>query len=709
MNPDGKNNTAPPDEQKEDSLLTADGGSDRQFRDPEGHADPWNASRPDVPPGETYDGPGTEERQDNPLPDVTFSADFSRNGVIDREPAAVADGGMSDGPAAPLPQDAPQQGGKDKPKKFQLKQFPWENYVLRLFSAWCLSAFFFCVMNNGSLSLDVAAKTSIVTFAVVFALNFGLLSLLRLIRRRSVRMDAAMLAASFSLFAFFTVLQADSWYYSLGLSAVAALFVWYCVRKGWLRLKNPFSVAKKRGAAALMCGVFVLIVGVAAVTRYKSFTAPNYDFGIFCQMFYNMRKSLQPFTTSERDMLLSHFAIHLSPIFYVLLPLYSLFPSPVTLELVQPLILGSAVLPVMLLAKHFGLSNTRTALVCFMALFHPAVVSGTNYDLHENCFLLPLLLWVFYFFETQRPVAMAVFTVLTLTVKEDAAVYIVFFALFALFGKSRPWTAAAMAFGAILYFLCALYYLTVYGNGVMANRYENYLPMGGTLVDVVKNVLVAPGYVFTQLFVDKQAGYAAKMLFLLQMFVPLAFAPFAVKKVSRLLLLLPMVLMNLMTVYPYQYDIGFQYHFGVLAFLIYLSVLNLAEMPKVKAKTFLAIGAALTALLFTASAIPRAMHFITKYTRNSADYAVMNEALEQIPDDASVICSTYLLPKLCARDEIYEDWYHVTDENEDADYVILDMRYDYSEYRQQYEELGYTNVRIVSNGNTPLLCIMQRE
>ena len=29
-----------------------------------------------------------------------------------------------------------------------------------------------------------------------------------------------------------------------------------------------------------------------------------------------------------------------------------------------------------------------------------------------------------------------------------------------------------------------------------------------------------------------------------------------------------MVLMNLMPVYPYQYDIGFQYHFGVTAFLV---------------------------------------------------------------------------------------------------------------------------------------------
>ena len=674
MSPTEKTNTAPSDEIRDDNPLPADDSNDGSFQETADHTGQWNTGSMGTP--------------------QTITAVGGRDTVLSCEEQTIR---------------LDQKDLRKLRRAGRLKQFKWEDCILRLFSAWCLTAFFFCIMNGGALSLATAANTSIFTFAAVFALSFVLLSLIRLIRRRSERMDAAMLAVCFSLYAFFTVLQADSWYYNLGLAAVAALLMWYFGKKGYLRLKNPVSGVKKWAIAAILFGVFVLIVGASAVTRYKSFTAPNYDFGIFCQMFYNMRKSLQPFTTSERDMLLSHFAIHVSPVFYVLLPLYCLFPSPVTLELAQPLILGSAVLPAMLLAKHFGLSNARTVLVCFIALFHPAVVSGTNYDLHENCFLLPLLLWVFYFFETERPVGLAIFTVLTLMVKEDAAVYIVFFALFVLFGRGRPWTASLLACGAILYFLGAVYYLTVYGNGVMSSRYENYLPAGGSLIDVVKNVLIAPGYVFTQLFVDKGGDYEAKMLFLLQMFVPLAFAPFAVKKVSRLLLLLPMVLMNLMTVYPYQYDIGFQYHFGVLAFLIYLSVMNLADLPKPKAKTFLAISAAVTALLFTASAVPRAMHFITKYTANSADYAVMNEALEQIPDDATVICSTYLLPKLCARDEIYEDWYHVTDENEDADYVILDLRYDYSEYREKYEDLGYTDIRIVSNGDTPLLCIMQRK
>ena len=137
--------------------------------------------------------------------------------------------------------------------------------------------------------------------------------------------------------------------------------------------------------------------------------------------------------------------------------------------------------------------------------------------------------------------------------------------------------------------------------------------------------------------------------------------------------------------------------------------MNLGEMSPPTAKKFLGVSAAVTAVLFAVAAFPRSTYYFSKYFSNRDDYAVMNEALAEIPDDATVICSTYLLPHLCERDEIYEDWYHQTDETEDADFVILDMRYNYAEYREKYEALGYTDIRIVSNGDTPLLCVMQRE
>ena len=76
-------------------------------------------------------------------------------------------------------------------------------------------------------------------------------------------------------------------------------------------------------------------------------------------------------------------------------------------------------------------------LLAGVSLFHPAVAGGTNYDFHENCFLLPLLLWLFFFFEKGRTGPVFLFAALVLCVKEDAAVYIAFFALFAILDRGR--------------------------------------------------------------------------------------------------------------------------------------------------------------------------------------------------------------------------------------------------------------------------------
>ena len=59
-------------------------------------------------------------------------------------------------------------------------------------------------------------------------------------------------------------------------------------------------------------------------------------------------------------------------------------------------------------------------MVLIYALF-PAISTGCFYDIHENCFLAPLLLWLFYFFEKEKWIPMYISALLVLAVKEDAA------------------------------------------------------------------------------------------------------------------------------------------------------------------------------------------------------------------------------------------------------------------------------------------------
>lgn len=69
----------------------------------------------------------------------------------------------------------------------------------------------------------------------------------------------------------------------------------------------------------------LVFTALAMAMRYYKLSTPAFDFGIFAQMFENMKDGLGPVTTVERNYELSHFAVHFSPAYYLMLPFYMLF------------------------------------------------------------------------------------------------------------------------------------------------------------------------------------------------------------------------------------------------------------------------------------------------------------------------------------------------------------------------------------------------
>ncbi len=585
----------------------------------------------------------------------------------------------------------------------KIEEKPIDTLVMRLFSSWCISSFgFLFAAGSRFSSMEAFTKFSIVQFAAVFAAVFAVITVAAVLTKK--RFDRRLLAVTFCIYAFTVTMQSEGdFFLGVCFAALGVIMMIYLHKTEERKPKKPFTVKKRNVCIIASVGIFVLLCGTVGVLRYINIASPNYDFGIFCQMFYNMRESFSPVTTCERDGLLSHFAVHMSPIYYVLLPFYFVFPSPLTLQIGQTAVLASSVIPVYLLCRHYKLSDARTACMTAVTLFQPAMMSGTFYDLHENCFLFPLLLWVFWAFEREKYALLAVFGILTLCVKEDAAVYIVFFALFVILNRRKYLTGAAMLAAACAWFVVVTAYLAKHGDGVMTGRYGNYLSGYGTLFDVVKNVLVNPGYVFTQFFVDNNGEYGAKLIFFLQLFLPLAFLPFATKKVSRLLLLLPAVLMNFMTLYPYQYQIKFQYAYGSTAFLTFMMIMNLADLKPDAQKIFSRIALICSVALFVAVDVSPVRQYVSQYIETHADTAVMREALSAIPSDKSVCASAYLVPQLSKRSVLYEVYYHAPADGEVLDYIILDSRFTYESDLEKYEGFGYEVTRTVTGQDGSVL------
>ena len=460
--------------------------------------------------------------------------------------------------------------------------------------------------------------------------------------------------------------------------AVFAIIVNCVVNDGALDIiPNFFDKRIRWGIVGAVAAVACFAVAAIGVYRYASYSAPNFDFGIWCNMFHNMSESGLPNTTCERDGLLSHFAVHFSPIYYLMLPFYMLFPHPATLQILQAVILYSGVVPLCILAKDKGLSDRAAAALGLIYAFYPAIATGTFYDLHENCFLLPLLLWCFCFFEKEKYIPMAVFAGMTLLVKEDAFIYVLIFALYVFFLKKKKKTALALALAALVYFVAVSSLMKAFGNGIMTSRYENLIfNADDGLVGVIKTALLNPGYLLTQLFVSKD-GDNAKILYIFQLLLPLSFLPVVTKKISRYILVVP-VLMNVITMYVYQPNINFQYSFGIIAFLFYVTVLNLGELGDKTRKFMLSLSAVAAFLLFAMLVCGNLGYYKARYDNNREVFEKMNYALEEmLPDDASVACTAFILPHIADRDEVYEVKYHKEKGKykTDTDYAVFDMRY----------------------------------
>lgn len=497
------------------------------------------------------------------------------------------------------------------------------------------------------------------------------------------------LTVSALMLAFMLMYKSDTsqyYMYFAVMLVVAIVLVYATEKKCFSFIKSDFNTGIMWGAIAALGIAFALITGAIGVYRYLTYSTPNFDFGLFCNMFYNMAESGVPNVTSERDMLLSHFAVHFSPIYYVMLPFYYLFPSPITLQILQTVIIYSGIIPIVLISRKKGLSTKLTVIVSAIYAAYPAISAGTFYDLHENCFLVTLLLWVFYFYEAKKYIPMAIFSVLTLFVKEDAFIYLVIFALFLLISEKNWKLGIPMAIVPVIYFLIVSTLMEQYGTGIMSGRFGNMIyDSEDGLIGVIKTILLNPGYTLSQIFTTS-ANNTNKLKYLIQLLLPLGFITFATRKISRYLLLTP-ILLNILTMYKYQPDITFQYSFGISAFLFYLVIINMADFKPTFAKEYLPRLAVVAAvLMFTIVAIPKASSYVKKYDTSKELYERLDYALEEVlPEDSSVTCSSFLLAHIADRDIIYELNYHKENKEykTDTEYIVLDMRSGYAKTSQE--------------------------
>jgi uncharacterized membrane protein len=486
------------------------------------------------------------------------------------------------------------------------------------------------------------------------------------------------------------------------LAVMAALAIYAASKNGGF---PGLTSNKLRIILFILFAFIVWFIGTATVYRYWTFSSPAFDFGIFTQMFEYMRTEGVPYTTVERDRLLSHFSVHLSPAFYLILPVYMLFPDPATIQIMQAVVVAAGIFPLYLICRIKKVRNIATLFILIMYSFYPALSGSCMYDIHENMFLTAFVLWTLYFLEKTDKTRLAwigvfVFALLTFSVKEDAPIYIAVIALYAIFGRKKVYWGSALFLFACIYLIFALWYLDTFGLGIMAGSRYGLYAEDGSIVGVIKSIILNPGFMVKEMFIGPHDHPHTKLLYLLRILLPLSFLPFVSKKSANLILLIPCILINLLPTWVYHHDIGFQYHFGTTALFFYLFVINFSSLKNLKIKkAILLFSMTASIFLFTTEMWGR-IDIRDRFYDNEDNLLIMHSVLADVPTDRSVAASTFFVPHLFRVKELYELHGH---KDHQEDLIVVDIRGSY-ELKETYLQRGYTVMTYRAN----LIVVLER-
>ncbi len=567
----------------------------------------------------------------------------------------------------------------------------WDKIVMRLIAAFFASsayAYFQLTFTEHSVdftSLDFVRQSSMPQVLIGILLVFLLLSTVSLTAQR-IHTDAYAMAIAVTSYAFLTLWKNDDFYYMLGVVVVLGAFLYYLLKNDCLKELYEIRGWKSFLIILLGSGIMCAFVGILCVVRYWIYYGSCFDLGIAGQMYYYMKETFQQATTCERDQLLSHFAVHFTPVYYLLLPVYCIWPYLETLLVAQPIILALGVIPLYLICKHYGFKPVEATCMSLAYVLSCAIISPCFYDFHENAFIPVLMLWFFYFMEKRQWKRMYLFMLLTLSCKEDVSVSVCCIGLYLLL--SNRGNKKVQAHGFLIAAFSAFYFLVVtsllakYGEGTFSHRFNSLMadPDNG-LFEIIRTAVTDPGFLLSQSFNED------KLIFFVQMFMPLAFLPFLSKKGGHFLLLAPTFLVCMLPDYEYQHSIDFQYVFGMVPMLFYLSVLNAKELGRGFRKYALPFMA-MASITLSFSHITDKVFYLRAYQMDREKLDAYETYLSMIPEEASVECTHIFVPRLSSRLEVYSiqesagptKW-------EPCDYVVMKVGAGEADYVQ--EKIAY--------------------
>lgn len=429
----------------------------------------------------------------------------------------------------------------------------------------------------------------------------------------------------------------------------------------------------------VLIAAFTLVGSGLAYLKYSSFAHASGDTSYYGYAFHQTVKG-RWFPISVRDG--SVMGNHPNLLALLIVPLFYVAPTLLTLFAAQSLALSLTAWPIYLLARRVT-GNRLTALIAAAAaLLFPPIMSGHVAEIHEDQFGIALCVFAFYFFEVEDLKKFAICIAAALLSKETVFLNTIFFGVYALI-RRRSWQWVAFPFGwSVAYLLLSVKILMPMWGTLGAQIYSQamyFTDFGQTPREVLTTLATNPGLVLKTLSSPDRLKYLWE--FLRPLLVVLPFLHWS------LVVTLPNIVVNLLSSNTALRVV--EWHYGIVmgGQLWCVLILSLPAWNRILSHWFRSrdyMRWLCMVLLVLAATQYRLWYYPNEYAHNNG-HAAEVEAVRLIPREATVFCPDNMLAHFCDHPK-YQSLggliFHKRDPNElfDFDYIVFDFNFIGHEY-----------------------------
>ena len=427
----------------------------------------------------------------------------------------------------------------------------------------------------------------------------------------------------------------------------------------------------------IIISVYIIAMSAITILKHNTFLTSGFDLGLLNQAFSTALDGKLFYETGDLSFNPggSFFGVHFSPVLFLLLPFYAIYPNVQNLIVMQTVILALGAFPVFWMSRD-KLGKNAGLIVSILYFIYPPLFLLNLNDFHLEAFTSTFFLFSLYYFDKEKWKKFLVFFLLALGTLEFAPIIGVFMAFYGIWLLLRKKIKDKR--GAIKYIAVAiLVSILTFGTAIITKETIN--PNTSALPSAFHHILTDPMGVLEVISNNRDQ----KSLFAMTLFGPLAFVPLLAPE--SLIMAVPWVFASFSTSYSPYYSIYFQYTGFVIPFIFAALPTAIKRLKLQQTKRIFVLFFLTTIIVSVYITAAQEAPWNTALPIATPRTDMIDEFLTLIPSSASILTQNDIFPHVSDRAEAY--MYIPNGSDIATDYILVDINSPWYDWRQP-EQFG---------------------